>query len=658
MIAGQVSAQNSLYLQYIDSKIEIKLKEYKYLSQVNIPQDLRNLEENSLPEICDEIRHFMIDTVTKIGGHLGAGLGVVELTVALHYVFETPKDKIIFDVGHQGYPHKIITGRKELLHTIRQKGGISGFPKISESEYDAFGCGHASTSISAALGIAVARDLNGEDFKSIAVIGDGSMTGGLAFEALNNAGVQNRNIIVILNDNNISIDENVSAFSHYFNDIFSSHKIQSWKNDIWDIIGKGGSRGDRVRKLVSRLEGSVKSIITPGMLFEALGFNYFGPINGHNIHKLIKILQNIKTISGPVFLHIVTQKGKGYELAERDFRRLHAVGSIDKTTGEALRASDIKAKKYQDVFGEAVQELFARDDKLVAISAAMIEGTGLESVARKYPARVIDVGIAESHAVTFAAGIATQGITPIVAIYSSFLQRAFDNIIHDCALQNLHIVFAIDRAGLVGEDGATHHGVFDIAYLRIIPNMIIAAPKDEQELRNLLYSAVYEYTGCVAIRYPRGNGTGAESGDMLPIPLGKSEIVAESHNGDICMLAIGKMVDIALNVRQILLEEDIDSTVVNARFIKPLDVGMLDSIVLKYKYIFTLEDGQRLGGFGSSVLEYVTEKNYNNSVHIIGIDDRFIEHGTVGDLLQDARLDAVAISSTITSAILSSPQIL
>jgi len=643
-----------------------KLEDYKYLSKINFPSDLRKLKENELSLLCSDIRSFMVNTITKIGGHLGAGLGVVELTVALHYVFNTPKDKLIFDVGHQGYPHKILTGRKDLLHTIRQKNGLSGFLKTSESEYDAFGCGHASTSISAALGMAVARDIQKksinqqnnvtnqdninqiitnqnikqndyENFKVVAIIGDGSLTGGLAYEALNNAGFLNKNLIVILNDNNISIDENVSAFSHYFNEIFSSKKVQGWKDEIWEIVGKVGSRGDRIRKIISRFEGSMKSIITPGMLFEAIGFNYFGPINGNNIHKLVKILQNIKNLNGPIFLHIITEKGKGYNLAEQDYRKLHAIGTIDKITGLPLKTTQNPLPKYKDVFGETLLEIFDKTPNIVVISAAMLEGTGLLEVQKKFPDRTFDVGIAEGHAVTFAAGIATQGIIPIVAIYSSFLQRAFDNIIHDCALQKLHIVFAIDRAGVVGEDGATHHGVFDIAYLRIIPNMIVMAPKDEQELRNMLYSAIYEYENCVAIRYPRGNIVNVAKTDIEKIPLGKSEILADGN--DICIIAFGSMVTVALEASIELKNKNISATVINARFAKPLDNNMLDEVAKKHTKIITVEEGQKIAGFGSAVLEYFNEKNYKNQIKILGIDDYFVEHGNIDLLLSELQLD-------------------
>jgi len=628
------------------------LKQYKILTQIDNPTDLRKLEERQLPLLCKEVRSFMIDEITKVGGHLGAGLGVVELTVALHYVFNTPQDKIIFDVGHQSYPHKILTERKSKLNTIRQKGGISGFLKMSESVYDAFGVGHASTSISAALGMSVANDILKNELnnstenknKFIAVIGDGSLTGGLAYEGLNNAGYLKKDLIVILNDNNISINKNISAFSNYFNEIFSSQRVQYWKDTIWETLGKAGSKGDIIRRLISKAEGSFKSFITPGMLFEAIGFNYFGPINGNNIFKLVKILNNIKKLNGPIFLHIITEKGKGYDLAEKDTYKLHSVESINQTTGLSVNengnGNDIK---YQDVFGNAMLELFKKDNKLVVVSAAMVEGTGLTILAEKFPDRVIDVGIAESHAVTFAAGMATKEITPIVAIYSSFLQRAFDNIIHDCALQKLHIVFAIDRAGIVGEDGATHHGTFDLSYLRIIPNMIVMSPKDDKELCQMLYSAIYDYKNCcVAIRYPRGKVISNylnynTANEIAPnIPLGKGEMLKEGKH--ICIIALGKMVNVANKTADELEKKNIKIGIMNARFVKPLDTELLDKIATQYNNIITIEDGQKQGGFGSAICEYFIEKKYKNNIKIIGIDDHFVEHGQVDLLLEDEGL--------------------
>jgi len=554
----------------------------------------------------------------------------VELTVALHYVFNTPNDKIVWDTGHQGYPHKILTGRKDKLHTIRQKDGLSGFLKRKESKYDDFGAGHASTSISSALGIATARDFIKGDYKVVAVIGDGAMTGGLAFEAMNNCGVQKRDIIVIMNDNNISIDPNVSAISNYFNEVFASYTVNKIRGKAWDFAGKFDSLGDRLRKLGSRVEGSLKSIMTPGMLFEAFGFNYFGPLNGHNVIKLVKMLKLIKELKGPILLHTMTEKGKGYAPAENDFRKLHAIGKIDKETGKSLatKPAEPGPPLYYKAFGEAMVELCQRDDKVVGVTAAMMDGTGLDILFREYPDKVIDVGIAEGHAVTFSAGLATQGIKPVVAIYSTFLQRAYDHIIHDCALQNLHCVFILDRAGIVGEDGPTHHGVLDLVYLRSIPNMKVMAPKDEQELRNLLYSSLEDYTdGPSAIRFPRGKGLGVELTKFKSIPLGSWEKLRDG--ADVAVLAVGKMVSETLMAAKSLEANGIYCEVINARFVCPMDEKMLEDVLSRFKYVITIEEGQRRGGFGSAVLEFAAENNLTNSKIIVhGIPNRYIEHGT------------------------------
>lgn len=621
---------------------------YRYLQDINFPEDLRKLPIEALPEVSNEVREFVIDTITKTGGHFGAGLGVVELTVALHYVFNTPKDKIIIDTGHQGYPHKVLTGRKNELHTIRQKDGLSGFLKIGESEYDVFGAGHASTSISAALGVATARDFNNEDYKVIAMIGDGAMTGGIAFEALNNCGVQQRDMLVIMNDNQFSISPNVSAVSNYFSQIYTSETVQKIRTNIWDFAGKFDTVGDRLRKLASRIEDSVKAIVTPGVLFETLGFNYIGPINGHNVKKLVEILQSIKTFKGPVFLHVITQKGYGYKFATRETKYLHAIGKIDKITGESMDKKPVVSPPpaYQDVFGEAVKEIFAVNPKVVAITAAMPGGTGLNIPQKDYPERVIDVGIAEGHGVTFAAGMATEGIIPIVAIYSTFLQRAYDHIIHDIALQHLHVVFCLDRAGLVGADGPTHHGVMDLAYLRAIPNMVIMAPKDEQELRDMLWSAVNDYKDyVVAIRYPRGSGPGVPATQMKSLKLGKWEVLKKGN--DIAILAVGKMIEYAEKAIDKLTIEGINVELINARFIKPLDTDMLDNICTKFENIITIEDGQKQGGFGSAVGEYLIEKQYKNNLFVMGIEDEFVTHGTQEELHKMIGLDEKGIINKV-----------
>jgi len=622
--------------------------DYKYLLDIDSPADLRKLPVSALPKVCDEVREFLVDTITSIGGHFGAGLGVVELTTALHYVYNTPKDKIVIDTGHQGYPHKILTGRRDSLKTIRQKGGISGFLKRTESEYDAFGAGHASTSISAALGLATARDMNGEDYKVIAVIGDGALTGGLAFEALNNAGFLKKDITVVLNDNNMSIAPNVSAMSNYFNELFASNTLQRMRENIWDLSNKLDNEvGDRLRKIAHRLEDGVKAIITPGVMFEALGFNYIGPVNGNNVHKLVKILSSIKDFKGPVLLHVVSQKGYGYKPAVSDKQFLHAIGKIDKVTGKSLaKKPDVAPPpNYQDVFGETVLDFCKKSKNICAITAGMPDGTGLNIVQKEMPERVYDVGIAEGHAVTFAAGLACEGIVPIVAIYSTFMQRAIDHLIHDVALQKLHVVFALDRAGLVGADGPTHHGVLDLSYLRPIQGMILMAPKDELELRDMMYSAVYEYKGPIAIRFPRGASLGLPKRDYQSLPLGKGEILRQGS--EVAIIAIGKMVNESLAAAEKLTANDIEATVVNARFVKPLDTDLLDQIALTHDYIITVEENQKQAGFGSAVLEYFAEKGYKNNFKILGLPDKIIDHGTQEELLAELGLDASGIANSV-----------
>lgn len=624
------------------------LFEYSYLPTINSPADLRRLPETALREVCDEVREFMIDTITKVGGHFGAGLGMVELTTALHYVFDTPEDKIVIDTGHQAYPHKILTGRRDSLHSIRQKDGLSGFLKRTESEYDVFGAGHASTSISAALGVATARDILGKNFNVVSVIGDGAMTGGLAYEAMNNCGVQKRRMIVILNDNNMSIAPNVWALSNYFSELFASPTVQKIRSHIWELTGKLDDLGDRLRVLAHRVEGGLKAVVTPGMLFEALGFRYFGPINGHHIGNLVKMLRSVKEMPGPVLLHVITQKGKGYRHAENDKQFLHAIGKIDKITGKSTAKSPEKPlpPTYQKVFGEAMAELCSVDQGIIGITAAMPDGTGLDILAKSHPDRVIDVGIAEGHAVTFAAGLATEGIVPVCAIYSSFLQRAFDHIVHDCAIQHLHVVFALDRAGVVGADGPTHHGVLDLGYLRLIQGMVVMAPKDEQELRDMLYSAIYFYkAGPVALRYPRGNAEGVAISPMRAIPLGKGEIVR--HGSDVAIVAIGTMTGKALEAAELLAEDGINAEVVNARFVKPLDTALLDDLCARFDKILTVEDGQIQGGFGSAVAEYLSSKHSQTELFMHGIGDIFVDHGTQEELWLELRLNAAGIAAVV-----------
>jgi 1-deoxy-D-xylulose-5-phosphate synthase len=620
---------------------------YLILPRINSPDDLKGLSVRELEELASEIREFIIDTISKVGGHLGASLGVVELTLAVHYVFNAPRDKIIWDTGHQGYVHKIITGRRDVFHTIRQFKGISGFLKRSESIYDVFGAGHASTSISAALGIATARDFDGQDYKVVAIIGDGAMTAGLAYEAMNNAGVLKKNLIVILNDNNMSISPNVWAVSKYFTELIASSHYNKLKSFVWDLTGQLDSVGDRIRKLAARVEGGVKAIITPGMLFEALGFRYFGPVNGHNIQKLIRILSEIKNLNGPILLHVITQKGKGYKPAEEDEQKLHGVTPFDKVTGKMYKSDKPQPPSYTKVFGEAVVQLARQNSKIVGITAAMPEGTGLNILKKEIPERFFDVGIAEQHAVTFSAGLATEGYIPICAIYSTFLQRAFDQIIHDVALQHLHVVFALDRAGLVGADGPTHHGAFDLSYLRLIPNMVIMAPKDESELRDMLYTATIYNKGPVAIRYPRGNGVGVplkENFDLIEI--GKAEILREGN--DIAILAVGSMVYPSLKASEKLSSYGIDAMVVNMRFVKPLDEELLDYVFERFDKVVTVEENTIRGGFGSAVLEYAAMRGVKNVKFLIhGIPDEFIEHGTQNELWGVLKLDPDGIVERI-----------
>lgn len=620
---------------------------YRFLDSVNSPADLKKLTLTDLKVLVDEIRDYLVDTISKIGGHLGASLGVVELTVALHYVFDTPTDKILWDVGHQGYIHKILTGRKELLKTIRQKNGISGFLKRSESEYDSFGAGHASTSLSAALGIAAARDFQNKKFKVAAVIGDGSMTGGMAYEAMNNIGMLKKDIIVILNDNKMSIAPNVWSLHNYFNEFLSNPSYNKFRNYVWDATSKLDKRiGDRLKRIASKLEGGLKGVITPGMLFEALGFRYFGPVNGHNIVNVVKILEEIRDFNGPILLHVITEKGKGYEPAKNHYQKFHASTPWDKATGETPKKAGGKPS-YTKIFGEAMVELCRQNEKIVGITAAMPDGTGLDILQKTFPEKFFDVGIAEQHAVTFAAGMATEGFIPVVAIYSTFLQRAFDQIVHDCAIQKLPVVFVMDRAGLVGADGPTHHGALDLSYFRCIQGSVIMAPKDEQELRDMLYTATLFKKGPIAVRYPRGNGLGVELKPFTKLEIGKGEILAEGK--DAAILAVGNMVDMAMKTREILSKENIDVEVVNMRFIKPVDGELLKDVFSRHKKVMTLEDNVIIGGFGSAVLEFMNQnkiKDVDLMVH--GLPDRFIEHASPEELYEELKMDGKGVSSILT----------
>jgi 1-deoxy-D-xylulose-5-phosphate synthase len=619
---------------------------YNILFKVNSPADIRNFTITELKELCTEIRQYMVDVISQVGGHFGGGLGTVELTVALHKVFNTPVDKIVWDTGHQAYPHKIITGRRDKLQTIRKLNGISGFLKRSESEYDEFGAGHASTSISAALGIAAANNLKGEsDKKVIAIIGDGAMTGGMAYEAMNNTGFLKQNLIVVLNDNNMSIAPNVWQISNYFNEVISHPEYNKFKGAIWNLTGKLDQFGDRLRTVAGRLEAGIKAVVTPGMLFEALGFRYFGPANGHNISKLITLFEHVKQLSGPILVHVISEKGKGYKPAEGQKSQFHGVTPFDKMTGEIHKKSNA-LPSYTSIFGKALVEIMKTNDKVIGITAAMPDGTGLSYVEKEFPKRYFDVGIAEEHGVTFAAGLATQGIIPVVAIYSTFLQRAIDQIIHDVALQKLHVVFVLDRAGLVGADGPTHHGTFDLSYLRYIPGIVIMAPKDEKELRDMLFTAVEYGKGPIVVRYPRGSALGAELKEGFEkLQIGKAETI--SNGNDVAILAVGSMVAYGIKVVQKLRETDINSTLINMRFIKPLDTETLDKIAERFNKIVTLEENSIVGGFGSAVLEYFNQMNYKNDIKIIGIPDKFIDHGTQDELHQILGIDPDGIVLSI-----------
>ena len=618
---------------------------YKILFKINSPADIRKLPLADLKTLCTEIREYMVDVISQIGGHFGGGLGTVELTVALHKVFNTPNDLLVWDTGHQAYPHKILTGRRDQLKTIRRLNGISGFLKRTESEYDAFGAGHASTSISAALGMAVARDIKNEDKKIIAVIGDGAMTGGMAYEAMNNSGLIKSNLIVVLNDNNMSIAPNVWQISNYFSEMISHPEFNRFKGAIWDLTGKLDNFGDRIRRVTAKIESGIKSIITPGMLFEALGFRYFGPVNGHSLEQLIKIFEQIKDLKGPILVHATSEKGKGYKPAEEHFQRLHAATPFDKVTGEALKKSG-GSPAYTTIFGKALVEIAKENSNVIGITAAMPDGTGLDILQSELHDRYFDVGIAEEHAVTFAAGLATQGIIPVVAIYSTFLQRAFDQIIHDVALQKLHVVFVLDRAGLVGADGPTHHGSFDLTYLRLIPNMVVMSPKDEAELRDMLFTAINYSDGPVAIRYPRGSALGVPlNNGFTQLSIGKAEKISSGQ--DVAILAVGNMVEYAKKSNEKLSAEGIRCEIINMRFVKPLDAEMLDNISSRFEKIVTLEESSVIGGMGAGILEYFSEKNYKNDVLRIGLPDKFVDHGTQEELHKILEIDPDGIKEKV-----------
>jgi 1-deoxy-D-xylulose-5-phosphate synthase len=612
------------------------------LHTINSPEDVRRLSFAQLDRLAADIREEIVETVSRTGGHLAPSLGVVELTLALHHVFNTPADKLIWDVGHQAYAHKLITGRKEQFHTLRQHKGISGFPKRSESPYDAFGTGHSSTSISAGLGIAIAKHLKKNNNRVIAVIGDGSMTGGMAFEALNQAGHLDKNLIVVLNDNEMSISPNVGALSSFLSRKMTSKQVVRAKEELKHLLKSFSNIGENILQVLKKSEESFKGFFTPGMLFEALKFEYIGPIPGHQVENLIATFQNVRDFShGPVLIHVITKKGKGYSPAEENPGDYHGLGPFDVTTGAPVPDADGPIT-YTRCFGDTLVHLAEKEPKVVAITAAMPAGTGLTRFARRFPGRFFDVGIAEQHAVTFAAGLATEGMRPVVAIYSTFLQRSLDQIIHDVCLQNLPVTFALDRAGVVGDDGPTHHGVFDLSYLRFVPNLTIMAPKDENELQHMLYTAIL-HEGPVALRYPRGKGEGVELSDSLSeIPMGRGELLREGK--DILLLPVGNRVYPAMEAALGLEKVGIDAAVINPRFVKPLDDELIIEWAEKTGRVLTVEDNARMGGFGSAVLELLAGSNLSHiRVNLLGYGDRFMEHGTQEILWHQGHIDGPAI---------------
>lgn len=627
------------------------------LQQINNSSDLKNLSREQLLQLCGELRQYIIDVVSVHGGHFGASLGVVELTVALHYVLNTPYDQLVWDVGHQAYGHKILTGRREVFSTNRKYNGLSGFPRRAESEYDSFGVGHSSTSISAALGMAMAAKYKKEDRKSVAVIGDGAMTAGLAFEGMNHAGVADADMLIILNDNCMSIDQNVGALKEYLTDITTSRTYNKLKDDIWNALGKLPIGKRFTREMASKLEHSIKGFVNKSSnLFEALNLRYFGPIDGHNINKLVDVLQDLKKIPGPKLLHILTVKGKGYSLAEKDQTKWHAPGLFDKITGEIYKKQfDLpQPPKYQDVFGYTIIELAKKNNKIFGVTPAMPSGSSMKFMMDEMPDRAFDVGICEQHAVTLSAGMATQGMKVFCNIYSSFMQRAYDQVVHDVAIQDLPVIFCLDRAGLVGEDGATHHGAYDIAYMRCIPNMIVSAPMNERELRNLMYTAqLDENTHPFVIRYPRGEGVfpdlppeqGGWRTEMKKIKPGTGRKLKDGEG--VAILTLGHPGNFAAAAIRDLRAEELNPAHYDMRFAKPLDEVLLHEVFSRYNKIITVEDGTVQGGFGSAVLEFMALHQYRASIKILGIPDRVIEQGTLRELRHEAGYDAAAIADAV-----------
>ncbi|MCU1291034.1 MAG: 1-deoxy-D-xylulose-5-phosphate synthase [Acidobacteria bacterium] len=620
----------------------------RFLSEINSPADLRRLRVEDLQEVADEVRQFMLETCSRVGGHTGASLGAVELAVAMHYVFDTPNDKLVWDVGHQAYAHKILTGRRDELHTIKQYGGLSGFLRREESEYDTFGAGHASTSLSAALGMAVARDTKKEDFHVCALIGDSSLAGGMAMEAINQAGHLKTRMIVLLNDNEMSIAPAVGALTRYLNRIKEAQSYQHLKEEIGDTLESVPGFGHSLRKAAKTVKDAIAAAVLPGALVNELGFKYVGYVDGHNVPMLVRALEEAKKVDdGPVIVHALTTKGKGFPNPEKNYYAYHATGPFDIQTGKGLKSANAAAPTYTEVFGNTMCELMASDERIVALTAAMPDGTGIDKVLEKFPERAFDVGIAEQHAVTFCAGMACEGLKPVAAIYSTFLQRGFDQIIHDVCLQNLNVTFAMDRAGIVGADGPTHHGLLDIAYLRGYPNIVLMAPKDEVEMRDMLLTSI-EHPAPSALRYPRGNGFGLDiTAAPKKLEIGKAEVLQEG--GDVAILALGSMVYPAMEAAALLDKDGISASVINARFIKPLDNELILALAQSKRLIVTVEEAYLAGGFGSAVLELLEENGLQDKVKVVrmGVPDRIVTHGDAKLLLAKYGLDADGIYTKI-----------
>ena len=627
----------------------------RHLSRINSPADLRRLAPEQLPRVADEVRQLILETISEHGGHLGAALGVVELTIALHYVFDSPGDRIVWDIGHQGHAHKILTGRRELFHTIKQEGGISGFLRREESPHDIFGAGHASTSISAALGIREALRMKNDPGKVIAVIGDSGLTGGLAFEALNNAGALRRDLIVVLNDNSMSISQTVGALSEWLSRKLTGGLMTRWRRRVRTFLDAFDNVGQDAIRFIERAMETTKVLLTPGILFEGLGFEYVGPIDGHDLPVLVDTFRDARRMWSPLLVHVVTTKGKGYAPAELEASRFHGTGPFDLRTGQDTGQAE-GPPTYTEVFGETLVQLADSDPRVVGITAAMMDGTGLAPLARRFPGRVYDVGIAEEHAVTFAAGLACEGFRPVVAIYSSFLQRAFDQIVHDVCLQRLPVIFCMDRAGLVGEDGPTHHGVYDPAFLRIVPHMTVMAPRDEDELRHMLATAIIgdpAGQGPVAIRYPRGRGAGVpRSGPPKPLQWGKAEVMLQgARANDLAIVAVGPLAHEALAAGRRLADEGLGCTVINARFIKPLDEELLVEVIERSRGLVTVEEGCLAGGFGAALLEMCERRGLRPRLRRLGVPDRFVPHGTVTTQRRACGLDADGILAACRSLV-------